>query len=165
MKSAPRSSTSRALWLFPVALTIHNLEEAIWLPGWSANAGGFHPPVGAAEFRLTLVALTAATYWLTGMALRRGGRWLDAFYAASAMMLLNVVFPHLLATLALGRYAPGLGTALLCILPVTATQLRRAFREGTLTWARLGRALLIVVPTVLVGIALFFWLGRKLFAA
>ena len=66
------------------------------------------------------------------MALRRGGGWLDAFYAASAMMLLNVVFPHLLATLALGRYAPGLGTALVGILPVTSTLLWRAFREGTL---------------------------------
>jgi hypothetical protein len=154
-----------SLWLFPIALTLHNLEEAIWLPGWSASAGGFHPPVGAAEFRLTLGVLTAAAWWLTGMALRRGGRWLDAFHAASAMMLLNVVFPHLLATVALGRYAPGLGTALVCILPVSATLLRRAFREGTLTGARLGTALLTVVPIVLVGIALFFWLGHRLLAA
>jgi hypothetical protein len=165
MKSARHIPTSRALWLFPVALTLHNLEEALWLPGWSANAGGFHPPVGAAEFRFAVAVLTVAAWWLTWMALRRGGRWLQAFFAASAAMLLNVFFPHLLATLVLGRYAPGLGTALLCILPVTATLLRRAFREQVLNWARLGRALLTVVPIVLVGIAFFFWLGRKLFPA
>jgi hypothetical protein len=164
MKSAQRIATSRALWLFPVALTLHNLEEALWLPGWSANAGAFHPPVGAAEFRFALAVLTVAGYWLTWMALRRGGRWLQAFFAASAVMLLNVFFPHLLATLVLGRYAPGLGTALLCILPVTALLLRRAFQEGALTWSALAGGGVRVFPIVLVGIPLLFWLGRHLFA-
>jgi hypothetical protein len=31
-------------WLFALSLTIHNLEEAIWLPEWSQQAGKWHPP-------------------------------------------------------------------------------------------------------------------------
>jgi hypothetical protein len=29
----------RLLWMFPVAVTLHNLEEAVWLPAWSQHAG------------------------------------------------------------------------------------------------------------------------------
>ena len=29
-------------WLFPAAITVHNLEEAIWLPAWSRTAGRWH---------------------------------------------------------------------------------------------------------------------------
>ena len=27
------------LWLLPIALTLHNVAEWIWLPGWAEGAG------------------------------------------------------------------------------------------------------------------------------
>ena len=32
-------------WLFALVVTLHNLEEAIWLPDWSQTAGRWHSPV------------------------------------------------------------------------------------------------------------------------
>lgn len=155
----PRRSS--VLWLFPVAFALHNLEEALWLPGWSQHAGRFHPPVGAGEFRFALAVLTVGGFLLTGLAPRRGGRWFLALTGLWGVMLLNIVFPHLLATVALGRYAPGLATALLLILPVNTYLLRRAFQEQGLTPGRFARAC-AVMGLVLVGsIPLLFWLGRR----
>ncbi|WP_164013873.1 HXXEE domain-containing protein [Pyxidicoccus trucidator] len=162
--SGPRRR-SPVLWLFPIAFALHNLEEAIWLPGWSRYAGRFHPPVGAVELRFALAVLTVGGFLLTAMALRRGGRWFLALTGLWGVMLLNVLFPHLLATVALGRYAPGLATALLLILPVNAYLLRRAFQERALTPGRFARACAVVALVIVGAIPLLFWLGRFLFAA
>jgi len=35
-------SFSVLTWAFVVAVTIHNLEEALYLPKWSRAAGRFH---------------------------------------------------------------------------------------------------------------------------
>lgn len=152
----------RALWLFPGAFALHNLEEALWLPDWSQSAGRLHPPVGAGEFRFALAVLTVGSVLLTALALRRGGRWFLALAGLWGVMLLNIVFPHLLATLLLGRYAPGLGTGLLLILPVNVYLLRRAFREQALDGGPFLRALGVVALVLVGAIPGLFWLGRHL---
>ncbi len=35
-------------WLFPIVVTLHNAEEAIWLPGWSKRAGRWRLPFSSA---------------------------------------------------------------------------------------------------------------------
>ena len=47
----------------------------------------------------------------------------------SALMLVNAIW-HVMATVYLKRYAPGVGTAVLLVMPVTVYILRRALREG-----------------------------------
>ena len=158
----PRAPT---LWLFPLAFALHNLEEGLWLPEWSRHAGRFHVPVGAAEFRFAVAVLTAFGVLLTAQARRHGGHWFHALTAVWAVMLLNILFPHLLATVVLGRYAPGLATALLLILPVDTYLLRRAFSEGVLTARDFARACALVIPAMLGAIPLLFWLGRRIFGA
>ena len=59
-------------WLFPAAITVHNLEEAIWLPGWSRTAGEWHAGVGAFEFRFAVAVLTALAWVVTGLSLHGG---------------------------------------------------------------------------------------------
>jgi len=54
-------------WLFPIAVTLHNAEEAIWMPRWSAGHAAqlpMHPP-GAAEIIAALVVFTAAAFAVT----------------------------------------------------------------------------------------------------
>ena len=60
-------------WLFAVAITIHNLEEALWLPGWSQSAGRWHHPVGAREFRFGVGVLTALAYIAVCLSNRTAG--------------------------------------------------------------------------------------------
>lgn len=154
---------SRVAWAFPAAITLHNLEEAIWLPAWSQHAGALHPAVGASEFRFAVGVITVAAYWITAAAVR-SGRWAAAaaFWVA---MLLNVVFPHLLATIVLRRYAPGLVTALALNLPVCSYLLRRVERDGLMTRGSVLRAAAVGVPVLLLSLPALFAIGRCLFGS
>ncbi len=149
-------------WLFVIAVAAHNLEEAIWLPAWSRTAGRWHRAVGTTEFRfavavLTLLAIASATL-VTVQGRASVGAYLVAGYALA--MLLNVLVPHVAASVALRRYVPGTATALLLILPVTVGLLAHAWREGYVE----PRAFLIFGPMIVVAIVasipLLFWIGR-----
>ena len=52
-------------WLFPIAFTIHNIEEALWLPAFSKSAGKFHKPVNSFEFAFALIILTLLSIIIT----------------------------------------------------------------------------------------------------
>jgi hypothetical protein len=149
-------------WIFVLVVAAHNLEEAIWLPAWSRTVVRWHQAVGNTEFRfavivMTLVAIISA--WLATVQGRASlGAYLVAGYALA--MLLNVLFPHVVASLVLRRYMPGTATAVLLNLPVTIGLLGRAFREGYVE----PRAFLIFGPMVVIGmvasIPLLFRIGR-----
>lgn len=156
-------------WLFVLAIAVHNLEEALWLPAWSQRKGlqhtaRWHRPVGATEFRFAVIVLTAAGAGVA-LAASLGGKGSVGAYLLSGYalaMLLNVVFPHLLACLVLREYAPGTLTALLLNLPVCALLLELALREGYVD----ARVFLWAGPLVVLGIAgsipLLFAIGRRL---
>ena len=48
--------------LFAAAVTIHNIEEAVRLPGWSRSAGRFHVAVTARSFRFAVTVLTLVAW-------------------------------------------------------------------------------------------------------
>ncbi|MGV8081126.1 MAG: HXXEE domain-containing protein [Syntrophales bacterium] len=151
-------------WLFPVAVTVHNLEEAVLLPAWSQRAGRWHRPVEPFAFRFAVAVLTvlayAATAWSAAGGAESIGAYLLSGYALA--MLLNVFLPHLLATVALRRYVPGLATALLCNLPVTAGLLQAAFAEG---YVKLPTFAYYAVPVCLglvASIPFLFAVGRRI---
>jgi len=111
MTTMARVPFRSVVWFLPLAFTLHNVEEWIWMPGWSG--GLFQSPVSGTAFRFALVVLTLAGWGIAFLASRSRAEG-PAVYAAvalAAIMLLNVVFPHVLATLVLQRYAPGVVTA------------------------------------------------------
>ena len=151
-------------WLFPIAFAIHNVEEAIWLPAWSKSAGRFHKPVGAFELIFALIVLTmlslvfTAAFYLGGC--RSAGAYL--FFAFNLGMLVNVLFPHLAATIALKRYCPGLLTGVVVLSPTTVSVLLSGYARGCFSAPTLC---LVTIPVagVLVGsIPLLFRIGRFL---
>jgi uncharacterized protein with HXXEE motif len=160
-------SFSALSWAFVLAIAMHNLEEAVWLPAWSQRSGRWHPTVGAAEFRFAVIVLTAAGA-AVALAASIGGKGSLGAYLLSGYalaMLLNVVFPHVLVTLAMRTYAPGTLTALLLNAPVCALLLEAALREryvdhGVFLWA--GP---LVVLAILGAIPLLFAVGRWLRSA
>ena len=122
-------------WLFPVAVTLHNAEEAIWLPSWVARHSAQLPwHVPAVPFRLALAALTAIAYMLTLLSRKRGleSGWTYAFLGYVVAMFLNVFVPHVPATILFRGYTPGVVTAVVLNLPVTALLLARAFQQRVL---------------------------------
>lgn len=150
---------------FVIAIGLHNLEEAIWLPAWSLRAGRWHAPVGAREFRFAVAVLTALAALAFALALMQGPESFGAYFLSgyALAMLLNVVAPHLGATLAMRRYMPGTATALLLNLPVTALLLRAAFGEGQVSTPVFFWAAPLVVVAILASIPPLFMIGRRIF--
>jgi len=150
-------------WLFALAITVHNLEEALLLPDWSKTAGKWHHPVGAGEFRFAVVVLTLLGYVAAWLATVNGkesvGSYLVAGYAIA--MLLNVLFPHAIATVVMRRYVPGTLTALLLNLPVTLLLLHQGFQEGYIHGERLAWAGPLVTVSIVAAIPALFYLGRR----
>ena len=85
--------------------------------------------MGAAEFRFAVAALTLLAYGCAAWASAGGaiGAYLICGYALA--MALNVFAPHLAATVAMRRYAPGTATAVLFVLPVSISLLSEAARQ------------------------------------
>lgn len=119
-------------WLFSLFVTIHNIEEAIWLPDWSKKSGIWHPVFGDGAFRfavgfISILAFVLAYFSMTG---GKGslGTYLISLYAL--IMLINVLLPHLLATIFMKTYAPGTATAILLNFPISSLLLYVGFKEG-----------------------------------
>lgn len=124
-------------WLFPIAVTLHNAEEAIWMPRWKAGHAVQLPvrPPGAAEIWAALVVFTVAAFGVTYLSARRGPEsiWAYLTFGYIVAMLANVFVPHVPAAIVFRGYAPGLVTAVLINLPVMSILVTRMLREG---WVR-----------------------------
>ncbi len=107
--------------LFLLGFSLHNIEEALWLPGWSKHARKYHKEVSPNEFRFAVIIVTAIGYLLTFQYFVFGSSYTAAKYIYLGfilMMVVNVFFPHLIATIVLKKYAPGLITGLLLNAPL-----------------------------------------------
>jgi len=160
----PREVTDRRFqWMFPAAVTLHNAEEAIWLPGWTARHSGELPfVIGPAEFRFATAILTVAAYVITYLSARRGREsfWTYLLFGYAAAMLVNVFLPHVPAALIFHSYVPGLATAVAVNLPVMSVILINAISQGCVS----GRTAVVFGIGVPIGIAaaipLLFAVGR-----
>ena len=144
----------RLQWLFPIALTLHNLEEAIWMPSWaSAHAAylPFHPP-SAPRTWLALFAFTLAAFATTYLSARRGPQsfWACLLFGYIVAMFVNVFVPHLPAAIFFHEYAPGVVTAVAINLPVMSFLSYRAIREE---WVRGSKAVAFGFAFPFLGVA------------
>ncbi len=110
-----------------------------------------------------MVVLTLVLFVSAGAATASGTGSIAAYLFSGYVfaMVANVLIPHLLASLALRRYMPGTGTALLLNLPLGSWFLYRAITEqyvqlSTLAWVAPGTAL-----TIVASIPVLFAAGRK----
>ena len=109
--------------LFLLGFSLHNIEEALWLPGWSESAGRFHKKVTPNEFYFAVIVVTIAGYLFTFQYFILACSSIAAiskyvYHGFILMMVLNVFIPHVAATIALKRYAPGTITAILLNAPI-----------------------------------------------
>jgi hypothetical protein len=162
----------RAIWLLPLLLALHNLEEGLFFPRYVPRVLGWLPAgvrdwIGPVSPREMGVALALATViplgfslWAVARPASRSALWF--VLAMWATLLLNVVW-HVVVAIGLFRgYAPGLATAVCLNLPVSLLVLRRAAAEQWLDrrarWALAPAALAFHLP----GAAGVMLLGRTL---
>jgi hypothetical protein len=119
-------------WAFPLVVTLHNAEEALWLPGWSERAGLWKTPVSAGVFRLAAMILTLLAFVVTVLSVASGRQtvWTYLTFGYMVAMLANVLIPHVAGAIALRRYTPGVVTAVALNLPVLSLLVVLALREG-----------------------------------
>jgi hypothetical protein len=150
--------------IFLLGFTLHNLEEAIWLPKWSKYARKFHEPVETNQFIFAVIVVTMIGYILTALDLLIGdsGNFVNYIYLGFVgMMGINSVFPHLVSTIVLKKYAPGLITALFLNLPFSLILIIGHIKNGINIFYLLV-AIIIVSGLVLFSLKYLFRLGRIL---
>ncbi len=157
-------SFQNLLWLFPVAVTLHNAEEAIWLPGWSKRTVLWRTPVSPGTFRFAVVVLTILAFAVTGLSASSGKQsvWTYLAFGYMAAMLANVLIPHLVLTAALRSYMPGVATAVALNLPVLSWLVVLALREGYVSGWKAAAYSAGVAGVLLASIPILFKTGRAL---
>jgi hypothetical protein len=161
------TSRSRALWLVPACMAVHNAEEALYFPRflwlvlerlpetWRAVPASFTTwQVRTALGVVTLIPFGLAV-WATLRPRSAIAIWL--LLLVQATLLVNVLWHVGVAIFLLDGYAPGVVTAVLLNLPVSVYLLRRAVRENWVS-PQAGRALLpgalLLHGPLLLGLAL-----------
>jgi hypothetical protein len=149
----------RLQWLFPIAVAVHNGEEAVTLPAWAAQHAEqlpLHLP-SAAAIRVALLVLALAACAVTYLSARRGKQsmWANLLFGGIVAMLVNVFVPHVPATIWFHSYTPGVVTAVLINLPLMRWLAVRAVREQWVSW---GKAVTygLAVPITLSGLIVTF---------
>ena len=130
-------SRKALLWLVPVLITIHNLEEAVFMPAFlqTRNAAipsslqTLLPPITYRQFLIALIVMTAMPYVIASLgSLEREAGGLYLLLGLQVVMLYNVL-AHVLMAAVMGGYAPGVVTAVTINLPFSLYLVRRALKE------------------------------------
>jgi hypothetical protein len=151
-------------WLFPVVVTLHNAEEALWLPGWSKRAVLWHNPVTPGVFRFAVAILTALAFAVTWLSAESGKQTVWTYLALGCMVatLANVLIPHIALTVGLRSYMPGVATAVTLNLPVLSLLVVLALKEGYVSGVKAAEYSVGMAGLLLLSIPALFKLGRVL---
>ncbi|HEU4744273.1 MAG TPA: HXXEE domain-containing protein [Anaerolineales bacterium] len=149
-------SFERLLWLVPVFLTIHNMEEAPFMESWYKRLPLKLPlAITKRQFMIAVIFITLAgfvvTYFGVEYLANRTGYLI--VLGMQAMLLFNAFVPHIATTIRFRMYSPGVVTAMLIMLPFSFYLFRRAFDENILGWTQFWM-LLGIAPFAVVLIAL-----------
>jgi Protein of unknown function with HXXEE motif len=150
--------------LFCFAITLHNIEEAVWLPKWSQQVSKFHKPVIPSEFHFAVIVITILAYlsafYFFYKPTSELAKWFFIGFLGS--MIVNAIFPHLLASILMKKYAPGLLTGLFLNLPINSFIIVQMFQKSYFTWKELIISTIAVGSLLLVLIPLLFKVGGKI---
>jgi Na+(H+)/acetate symporter ActP len=106
--------------LFGIGVTLHNLEEAMFLADWSRThlKLRFEPNQ---RIYWVLTSLVSFVVWIPVVGVcvsKERSSFDDALSGFALAMAINAVLPHLLISLVKHSYSPGVGTGMLFNLPL-----------------------------------------------
>ena len=120
--------------------------------------------VGAVEFQFAVAILSLIVVLCAWAASTGGARSLGAYLLTgyALAMLLNVFFPHVLASLVLRTYVPGTATALAFNLPLGGWLLWRAITEKFVQPSVFAWSGPLTVVALIASVPVLFATGRYL---
>jgi hypothetical protein len=145
----------RLLWLVPIVLTIHNLEEAPCMAGWYKRLPMKIPyTITSRQFAIAVSFITVAGFVLTYIGIEYLANWSGYLLVLEiqAILLVNAFIPHIAAAVRFRMYGPGLVSAVLLILPFSFYLFRRAMDENIIDWPQFWM-MLAIAPVAMVAIA------------
>jgi hypothetical protein len=158
-------SFDRLLWLVPILLTIHNLEEAPFMETWYRRLPMKLPlTITTRQFVIAVTLITVAGFILTyiGVEYLANQTGYLLVLGMQAILLFNAFIPHIATTIRFRMYSPGVISAVLLLLPFSFYLFRRALDENILTWIQFW-ILLGIAPFAVVIIAyLSLQIGKAL---
>jgi hypothetical protein len=121
-------STRQLLWLVPIFLTLHNLEEALTMPHWVPAHLPFlqskffffrylhfsSPQLFLSLSSVTIFPLLLSRYAIVYM---KESRRIKTMFVLQSIIFWNAFVPHLAGALLLGMYNPGTITAVVITIP------------------------------------------------
>lgn len=147
-------------WLFALAFTVHSIEEGLFLPAYTASEARLAGRVTPFALRFALVILTIGLYAIAAFAAAGSQLAINILAGFATVMVVNAMVPHLTLTLVFRRYAPGTGTAVCLVVPLSVIVIVSGLAGGVLTPHGLLVTAMAVAVTLLVAIPLLFWLGH-----
>lgn len=147
-------------WLFALAFTVHNIEEGLFLPAYTAQNSRLAGRVTPFSLRFALVILTAALYVIAAFAAAGNHLAIQLLAGVAAVMVINAMVPHLTLTLVFRRYAPGTGSAICLVVPLSLLVIVNGLAAEALTPRSLLFATIAVAVVLLFAIPSLFWAGH-----
>ncbi|WP_291581595.1 HXXEE domain-containing protein [Clostridium sp. UBA6640] len=136
--------------LFLFSITLHNMEEALWIPRWSRYTQKFYKQVSNDEFHFAVLVITILAYLATGLFIFFPEVLILKYFFFGFMgaMIFNVVFPHLSLTIILKKYSPGLITGVSLIMPFNILIIISSLNSSIINLNE------VIISTIVVGILL-----------
>ncbi len=106
--------------IFMFCLTLHNIEEALWLTDWQRKTmPNSRRMPNKNHFTFAVLGITILGYLTAGLhLLNPNSQYLEfAFIGFVGAMLINAVIPHLVCSIKYKSYCPGVFTGCLLIIP------------------------------------------------
>lgn len=104
-----------------IALSIHNFEESLSMDKYFKNIRKYDKPITAGEFRFAVLVITAIFYIAVFLYLLSPPTFLIKYFYFGFLgaMVLNL-FSHIIPTIILKKYSPGLVTSIFLIVPTNS---------------------------------------------
>ena len=155
---------SLLVWAFTLGVCLHNAEEAYFAAAFSARAGRLRWRISPTAFRFALVALCGVFVMIATAATIGGPRSVGAYLIAGVAlaMVVNAFAPHLIATIATRKYAPGTASAALLNVPLGSLLLYDSLTDGAVDPAVFVYSGPLTAIGVLALVPPFLFLARKL---
>ncbi len=120
------------------------------MPRWSRYIQKFGKQVSGDEFHFAVLVITILAYLATGLFIFFPENLILKYFFFGFMgaMMFNIIFPHLILTIILKKYSPGLITGVLLIMPFNSLIIISSLNNSIINLSE------VVISTIVVGIFL-----------
>jgi len=153
--------------LFGIGVTLHNLEEAMFLVDWSRShlKPRFEPNP---KIYWVLTSLVSVVIWIpvVGVCLsKESSSFQGALSGFALAMAINAVLPHFMISLVKHSYSPGVGTGMLFNLPLGVLLIHDQLSDRASSPVEVWRAAVLYALLLAVGTMASLYAAHAILAA